>query len=491
MDGRSRPSTPGKKEGVGVRVSRRDFLKVVPGTSAGLAVAKVAAAAARDRFDEEIPVSRFRPRPSVKITAAILRRKPPYWLGWPGTSYDLEGHQKEYTEALLKAGRALGVHVDLAEEPVQDGPGLDSFIRRIKRESPHGVVVILQHLSCWNDANVIANAIGVPLIVFAPVGTAFTGHVRDFSRRTGVFVVSSLDFDGVAAGLRMIRAKRMYEATRILWIRGRERGESVMERLGITVRSLPRRVFNELFDRTPVTDEVRRIARFMQQDARRVVEPSWDDLLNAARTYVTAKRLLQQERANALSMDCLGMVGQRLVPTPPCMAWSLFQDAGITAGCEADLFAAVSLMLPSYLFDRPGFINDPVPETEHNELITAHCTCGTRLNGFDKPPEPFILRSHSESDAGVAMQVLWKVGQPVTLVRFANPHELNVDTGVVAGNVDTPPAGGCRTSVRIRMNGVRDSRDVRGFHQVVFYGDWQRRVESFCQLYGIRVTHSA
>jgi len=173
------------------------------------------------------------------------------------------------------------------------------------------------------------------------------------------------------------------------------------------------------------------------------------------------------------------------------MAWSILQDAGVTCGCEADLFAAVSLLFTSYLFDQPGFINDPVAETARNLLIASHCTCGTRLNGLGKAREPYILRSHSESDKGVSMQVLWRPGQPVTLVRFNGPNDLLLDTGVVVGNVGTPPAGGCRTSVEIRMDEVKDARDVQGFHQVVFYGNHRREVEAFCQLYDIGVKHSA
>jgi L-fucose isomerase-like protein len=199
---------------------------------------------------------------------------------------------------------------------------------------------------------------------------------------------------------------------------------------------------------------------------------------------------MRDESSNAITSDCLGMVTTRVVPTPPCMAASLFQDAGVTYGCEADIGAAISLLLVSYLFDRPGFQNDPVPETVKNVLIAAHCTCGTRLNGFNAAPEPFILRSHSESDIGVAMQVLWREGQPVTLVRFQNPKELILDTGTIVGNVQTPPAGGCRTSIEIAMDRVEDSRDVLGFHQAVFYGNHRRDVEAFCQMYGIRVINS-
>jgi hypothetical protein len=104
--------------------------------------------------------------------------------------------------------------------------------------------------------------------------------------------------------------------------------------------------------------------------------------------------------------------------------------------------------------------------------------------------EPYILRSHSESSIGVSTQVLWRVGQRATLVRFKDPKSLIVDTGTVVANVNTPPAGGCRTSVEIAMDNIEDVRDVLGFHQNVFYGDHHRDLEAFCQMYGIEVIHS-
>jgi L-fucose isomerase-like protein len=240
----------------------------------------------------------------------------------------------------------------------------------------------------------------------------------------------------------------------------------------------------------PVNEEVKDVAATFRKHAKRVVEPNWQDSLNSARVYTTAKRLLKDEQANAISMDCLGMVSAKLVPTPPCGAWTILQDLGVTCGCEADLFGATSLMLTSYLLDRPGYMNDPVAETAKNLLIASHCVSGSRLNGFDKKPAPYILRSHSESALGVSVQVLWPVGASASLVRFQNANELILDTGTVVSNVDTPPAGGCRTSVEIRMDNVEDCRDVLGFHQVVTLGNHRRVVEAFCQLYGIKVIHS-
>lgn len=66
-----------------------------------------------------------------------------------------------------------------------------------------------------------------------------------------------------------------------------------------------------------------------------------------------------------------------------------------------------------------------------------------------------------------------------------------MDTGTVVANVQTPPAGGCRTNFEIAMDRVEDVRDVAGFHQVVFYGDHRRDVEAFCQMFGLGMVNSA
>ncbi len=475
-------------------LSRRQCLKVLSMSALGaslvtssLDAAEPKAAPAKTDF---IDPANLRPRPEVRVAATFLELPRPYWLGWPGTAYDLDAHQKEYSALLAQSAQRTGVQVRLESKPIHSEEALGQWIAKVKAQPPHALLVMLQHMHGWNWVPRVAKEAGLPLIVFAPVGTTFTGHVGGAARLPRVHIISSLEWSAVEAGLRMVRAKRMFEETRVLWIHGNQRNETVMERLGMKVRAIPRDTFNQEFDRQPVTEEVKDVANDLRKRAQKVVEPNDKDLLNAARAYVTAKRLLAAEQANALTMDCLGMVGAKLVPTPPCAGWMLLQDQGITAGCEADLFGAVSLMTTSYLLDRPGYMNDPVPETVKNVLIAAHCTSGTRIEGFDKPPAPFILRSHAESNIGVAPQVLWPVGQPVTLVRFSNANEMIIDTGKLAGNVNTPPAGGCRTSVEIKMDNIEDCRDVRGFHQVVTLGNHRRVLEGFCELYGIRHVHS-
>lgn len=444
---------------------------------------------ARPRPNDSIDLASFRPRPEVRILSAVVRQKPPYWLGWPGTAYDVEGERAKYGRAFAQCARSIGVDLFQEAEPLESNSAVTAFMNKVRAEKPDAVLVMIQHLHRWDMAEEIAKA-GVPIIVFAPVGTAFTQHVKKLAFQPGAHVISSVEIPAVAQALRMVRARRQLEETKMLVVSGNERKE---DRFGpVRLQYVPRIVFEQMFDLTPVTEEAKWVAHQRFREAKQVIEPKPQDGLNAARSFIAAKQLLKNEGCNALTTDCLGMVTQKKVPTPPCMAASIFQDNGVTYGCEAAIGPAVSLMLTSYLFDKPGFMNDPVPETAKNVLIAAHCVSGTRIYGLDRPKDhaPYILRSHSESGLGVSPQVLWPEKQPVTLVQFFKPDSLYLDTGTVAGNVNSPPAGGCRTSVEIQMDAIEDCRDVLGFHQVVFLGNHRREIEAFCQLYGIKVVHS-
>jgi hypothetical protein len=472
-------------------MSRRSFLGAAVAGTAALTTgcASLQSLHTTPKSNDEIDLASFRPRPKVRVMSVVAREKPPYWLGWPGTAYDVEGERARYTRAIADAGRRVGIEILQERQPLEENAAVAALVKKVLAEKPDAVFVTLQHFQSWGSAVEITKA-GVPTIVFAPVGTAFTGHVNRLAFQSGVHVISSLEMPAIEQALRMVRAKRQLEATKMLVVSGNERKEETFGLVGL--QYVPRVTFEEMFNHTPVTEEGKWVAHQRFREAKRVVEPTHQDGLNAARSYIAAKQLLKNEGCNALTTDCLGMVSQKKVPTPPCMGASIFQDHGVTYGCEAAVAPAVSLMLTSYLFDKPGFMNDPVPETAKNVLIAAHCVSGTRIYGLNHPKEhaPYILRSHSESNLGVSTQVLWPVGQSVTLVQFFKPDALYLDTGTVVGNVNTPPAGGCRTSVEIQMDDIEDCRDVQGFHQVVFLGNHRRDVEAFCQLYGINVVHS-
>ena len=157
--------------------------------------------------------------------------------------------------------------MNLEPKPVADQAGMTAWMAKVKSEKPQAVLAMLQHMSCWSWIDQIAKQ-GIPTIVFAPVGTAFTGHIDHGSRLPGVHVISSLEWPAVEDALRMVRAKRMFEETRVLHIHSDKRNETVMERLGMKVRAIPRDTFNQLFDQQTANAEVKDVAADLRNRAQ-------------------------------------------------------------------------------------------------------------------------------------------------------------------------------------------------------------------------------
>ena len=426
------------------------------------------------------------------VRAAFMHpRVEKYWMGWPGASYDIAGHQKLYTETLTKAAEKLSVTLEIIPEPITTLAEIDAFIEKLKTSPVDGVLLTCMDLNHgWDEIDTFVAKRGtIPTVIFSPMGTSFTGHLQKSSRAPGVFLGATQDIDWLTTGLKLFKANWQMKNTRFLVIAGDKTEDRTLEVVGTTLRHVPRSRFPEELKKVQDSEEAKTLAEWFTKEAKGVREPTKEDILNAAKTYVASRRLMAAENCQAITMDCLGLVGSRQIPCPPCMAWLKLLDEGMVGTCEADISAGLSQALTSYLGDRPGFMQDPAPNTVNNTLMGAHCTCPTKLDGFDKPHEPFILRSHSESAIGVSPQVLWRLGQKVTLMKFEGPGSIILGTGKVVANIDTPPAGGCRTSVEVACDDIPDSRDVKGFHQLFLYGDLSSQFKAYGQLFGIKVVH--
>jgi hypothetical protein len=426
-------------------------------------------------------------RETPLVRVCHLRPRGKYWLGWPGAAWDVEGFTAKSRKLIEQFARDLKVNVAFESEPLYDAAAVDNFVASVQNQKPDGLIIFPLHMDQWPNVTKIQKAAACPTIIFAGLGQCFTGHLHGISRERGVYLASSADFelDPVRRGLKMIRARHDIRGTRIAVLVGDKTEDRVLDPFGVTVCIRPRRLFPETLKTISVNGEVEAMADTYRAAAQRIVEPSRDDVLNAARNYFCARRIMADHDCQGISMDCLGLVLEKQIPTPPCMAWCRLLDDGLLGVCEADINAVMSELLCLKLLDRPGFIQDPVPETVNNTFIGAHCVCGTRLNGFDQPPEPFILRSHAESDIGVSLQVLFKQGQRITIMQMSGPDKMLLGKGTVLRNLDTPPAGGCRTSVELTLDAPADTRDVKGFHQVFIYGDHVRTLQAYAQLYGI------
>ena len=473
------------ESGCPLTLNRRHFL-------AGAGALAVAAKIGMLDFASSLVAAESRTAGKPRVGVVFVRPDVKgYWMGWPGAAYDIPARQREYTQILSAAAEKFDVQLDIKPEPLADENAVNACLEQLKNRPPYGLVVVSMSLNqSWPHINKIAKERGdIPTIVFSPMGTSFTAHLQGTRNIPGVYVAATQDLDWLSYGLRMLRTKWDMENARICIVRGDKPEDKKLNVIGTTLHYIPRKRYPQQYRKIEQSDEVRAIADYYTKNAKKIVEPSRQDILNAARNYVLARKLMAEENCQGISVDCLPLVQNRLIPAPPCIAWLRLNDEGSVGACEADWNAAISLRLTSYLFDRPGFMQDPAPNTVNNTLMGAHCSCPTKLDGFDKDHEPFILRSHSESNIGVAPQVLWREGQKATIMKFQGPESILLGTGRVLRNIETPPAGGCRTSVELELDDVADCRDTKGFHQLFIYGDLELPFKAYCQLAGIQVVH--
>jgi hypothetical protein len=423
--------------------------------------------------------------PTVKV--CFVRRKAEYGMLWPGAVYDGEAALKKYTEGIAATAKGLNMKLDLRPVPIYTPAEADAWVAEAVQTRPDGLLVVLldrQH-HAWPTA---AKAIDtqIPTVIFSPLGTSFTTSTAAPSAKPGCFIASTDDFRQVQYGMKMLHAGARLKATRCLVIKGTETTDSELPHLGIALHTIPAGTFLDMYQKTPDTPEILAMADDLRRRATGMYRATHADIINGIKSYVVARTLVEREQADAITMDCLGALGHTKVSLP-CIAWSKMNDDGIPAACEADLGAVATHCLVQYLFDRPGFQQDPVADTAMDAIIGAHCSCPTRLNGFGQPPEPYdIVHHHGERDA--TARTRWREGQRVTLADVVpgsktKPTQIIIAAGAVVDNVSVPPAGGCVVSVRVKFDGATNVLQFPGFHQLFFYGDFKKELVEFCHLF--------
>ncbi len=479
--------------GCGCHPSRRRFLGAF-GTAAGALLAQPLLARMLEAADDEAgPAGMAGPGgryvPNLKAAFARRREHP----SWPTTLYDSEAATRQYTKKLREAAEALGVEVDLRVETIHSNEEADAWVAEAVEQKPDGVVVFAldRQPPAWPTVYKALDA-GLPTVAYGPMGTSFIAEAGEAARR-GAFVCSATAFDDVIYGMKMLRARAVLREMRLLVVRGNERREGEMPFYGTKLRHFPEKAWREAYEQTDISEAVRATGKEYLDAATEMVGPTRDDVLKAVRCYVSARRLLAEQECDAVTMNCLGAVGVGMAF--PCLAFSRLLDHRVPAICEADLNAAVALMLVPLLFDRPGFMFNIVPVTDRGGLICSHCTCATRLKGFDQPAVPFHLAPH-HFDRDAVPVPHWEPGEPVTVLQTptAGDPRMIVLTGEVIDQVSVPPAGGCVVSPMIRLDGrfdnVLDLYGDRGItrrwgHHTLFYGNWRRHLRGFCDLFGM------
>jgi len=471
---------------------RREFLAAMSAAMGGLMFTSLPAGASEptatppDKKSPAVVRAVFLYPPSKQFAD-----DPDGWWSWPGNEFDAEGRQAQYTAAFQEMAQKLGVQVIVDRQPVAAGDDVGRVVRELEANRPDGLLVVMfynRSLGLADELLAAADKAEIPAIFYIGLGVKH-GQVKQY-RRPGLVFIQSLDnMEAIERGLRMIHAKKRMGQSKLLSItEAPEPREGVEAFLGTKVRVIPFARYAEEFKQVAIDDAARQFIEQVTGGATEIRGVTTEAQENAARAHFALRKLLADEQADGLTMNCLrrGML-------KPCVSFATLNSQLVPAACENDFPAVYTQLLGQLLIGRPGFQHNPCYDTERNHYYASHCTCPTKMHGPDGTQLPYLLRRFAHTNEGsCAVQVFWKEGDPVTMVRYypGQPPALDVYAGTVVRSHPMPPAGGCTTNVEIELTDRDDACLVTGHHNLLFCGDFARQFRLFAQLYRMKLVES-
>jgi len=121
------------------------------------------------------------------------------------------------------------------------------------------------------------------------------------------------------------------------------------------------------------------------------------------------------------------------------------------------------------------------------------------MDGPDGKRHPFTIRTQSDSERGVSLDVEYRIGQMVTCAKFVNLDTMLISTGKIFKI--THDELGCRTQFWTKVNdadkmfhnwGADTIKESKGaimtlLHRAVFYGDHMQNIKKLGVLMGFNV----
>jgi len=231
--------------------------------------------------------------------------------------------------------------------------------------------------------------------------------------------------------------------------------------------------------------------------ATQVVEPSPEDIYRSAKLALAFEKLLDEEKATVMTVDCYGSMWDKTIKLPayPCLGFSRLNNMGLGGICESDLPSTMTHIIFQGLVGRPGFVSDPTVDESRKSIILAHCMGTPRMDGPGKPAAPYKIRTVMERQEGVVPQVEMRVGERVTQAILIGLDKMRYFTGtVIAAPVSLKDDRGCRTKVEVKVDGdiTRLWENWKaGLHRQTVYGDITKELGFFARFNEIRLIDEA
>ena len=183
--------------------------------------------------------------------------------------------------------------------------------------------------------------------------------------------------------------------------------------------------------------------------------------------YVALKKLVHKYELKGLTIRCFDLL--KKYKNTACLALALLNEEGITAGCEGDIFALLTMHVVHALTGRSAFMANPSKfNYEDHSVLLAHCTVPLNMTSS------YSLTTHFESGLGIGVRGEMPEGR-ITVCKIAPDYTLDNCVCMPASIKDNPDLPGyCRTQITVSLDeeGLLDLLKASfGNHLVVSYGD--------------------
>ncbi|ABW01481.1 hypothetical protein [Caldivirga maquilingensis] len=237
-------------------------------------------------------------------------------------------------------------------------------------------------------------------------------------------------------------------------------------------------------------DEAKPIAETWVKEASHYPDPDkqWPEVLKSARLYIAVNRLLEDYKANAVTIDCLGLRSASAVVLDawPCLTWmQLWLNGKYVPMCEADANSLIAALIGKYLLNTAGSATDPVTDELTGEVTYYHCYLPIN-------PKPGIRLRYSiiPSHLGTryaAVNVEYPVGSDLTAVGIdAVNRIMHIHVSKVTGNELSLPACGTKVIAKANVKALSVKWGA-GWHRVPLLGDHRDELKKMAKLMGFKV----
>lgn len=419
--------------------------------------------------------------------------------------FDIEHATKQYG-AVLEGLKGMGIQIVQAEKYVTNAVEAAAAAAELNKQDVEAVVIVQ---GTFADASVIlslASHIDVPLLLWA-VKEQATGARLRLNSFCGLNLAAHAlgqvgkNFKAVYGDPSDPKAQRKASAFlnacgAIQWLKGKRIGVignrplgyypsnfnelALYEKFGIIVEYIP---LSRIFQTATALETGEHEA--LLQGLAGIENVDKEGVDKSLKAYQALRKIIAENALNAVAVECwpefmAGFGGAA------CFALGQLNDDGIDAACEADVIAALTMLLGRYFSGVTTFVADLVAGDDNsNELLFWHCGNGPRsLAASGCTP---VCGVHPNRKVPLGLHFPLRGGD-VTVARLSPDSANRMRLLSVAGTAAEAPLAFSGNSLPVKTKAqteqIIDTILEKGFehHYIVMYGDYALELADFADL---------